>query len=360
MVLSVKVGELMAKVKKGIDVSGDVKKKKKKKALVGSTMPIEKDSYIIVRQGNKNFLCLAINPERRRAVIDSTLIDDDPKHIEYDENNLVCNLGLKPPVGQTAFGVKIQPYVSSVDTKYGPMHFYRELNEREMKSFKKSLKSTYEKMMALNLNIFPFSALRIYPKRGKYAGMYTFRRKSAEIWDAVDLFPETFEDAKWNDYLMFHEYGHGVWYKMMPSQFKARWIKLFHKRLELTNFLKERLDSLLDECINYQDGNLKDFFKELDDESKLVFREVQAHYKKYHKLDGTSLNILFTEDSEKFASMWPKRTTIVEMKADPSEYALTKPEEFFAECFAFHMCGRMVHKDITKLMEKTLGTAVHS
>lgn len=44
--MSVKVGELMAKVKKGIDVSGDVKKKKKKKALVGSTMPIEKDSYL--------------------------------------------------------------------------------------------------------------------------------------------------------------------------------------------------------------------------------------------------------------------------------------------------------------------------
>lgn len=353
----------MAKVKKkstSIDVSGDVKIKKKKKKIVPSskTMPIEKDSYIIVRQGTKNFLCLAINPERNRAVIDSTLIDDDPKHIEYDENNLVCNLGPKPKVGGTAFGVKIHPYISSVDTKYGPLHFYRELNEREMKSFKKALKSTYDQMLERNLDVFPLSAMRVYPKRGKYAGMYTFRRKSADIWDAVDLFPETFEDAKYNEYLLLHEYGHAVWYKMMPSRLKVKWIKLYHKRLELTNFLKERLDSLLDECISYQDGNLQDFFKELDDESKLVFREVQSHYKKYHKMDGTSLNLLFSEDSEKFASMWPKRSTVVESKADPSEYAMTKPEEFFAESFAYVMTGRTVAKDIAKLMARTLDSAV--
>lgn len=349
----------MAKEKKlkastKIDVSGDKPAKKAQKTReVSRGMPVEKDSYIIVKVGTKNFLCLAINPERGRAVIDATLIDDEPKTIEYDEQNLVAVLGTKPRPG-SAYGVKINPYISSVETKYGPIHFYRELNEREMKSFKKALKSTYTAMTDNHMNVFPFSAMRVYPKRGKYAGQYEIRRKGTEIWDRVDLFPETFEDPQWNEYLLYHEYGHAVWYKMVQSRTKARWIKMFHKRIELTNFLKERLESLLDECLNYQDGNLKDFMKELDDESKAVFKEVLAHYKKYHKLDGKSLAILFTEDSEKFASMWPKRSTVVESKADPSEYALTKPEEFFAECFAYHMQGRKATGDIAKLMEKTL------
>lgn len=347
----------MAKVKKKdkIDVSGDIKPKKKKQKTrdISLGMPVEKDSYIIVKVGTKNYLCLAINPERGRAVIDSTLIDDEPKTIEYDEQNLVAVLGTKPKPG-SAYGVKINPYISSVETKYGPIHFYRELNEREMKSFKKALKSTYAKMIDSTLDVFPFTAMRVYPKRGKYAGQYEIRRKGSEISDKIDLFPETFEDAEWNEYLLFHEYGHAVWYKMVQSRTKARWIKMFHKRIELTNFLKERLVSLLDECLAYQDGNLKDFFKELDDESKAVFKEVLAHYKKYHKLDSRSLDILFTEDSEKFASMWPKRSTVVESKMDPSEYALTKPEEFFAETFAFYMQNRKMSGDIKKLMEKTL------
>lgn len=337
-----------------VDVSGDtVKKKKKKKPAEGNTVPVAKDSYVIVRQGSKNFLCLAINPERNRAVIDSTLIDDEPKHIEYDSNNLICNLGPKPAVGGTAFGVKIHPYISTVDTKYGPLHFYRELNEREMKSFKRALKKTYDVMIDNGLNIFPLGAMRVYPKRGKYAGMYTFRRKNSEIWDAVDMFPETFEDPQWNEYALYHEYGHAVWYRMMPSSYKARWIKLFHKRLELTNFLKERLESLRDECLEYA-GSLRDFYKESSDEDKLVFREVLSHYKKYHKLDATSLSLLHMEDSEKFASLWPKRTTVVESKSDPTDYALTKPEEFWAECFSYRLWGKKLSKDITKLLEKTL------
>lgn len=341
------------KDKTKIDVSGDIKPKKQKTREVGKGMPVEKDSYIIVKVANKNFLCLAINPERGRAVIDSTLVDDEPKMVEYDEQNLVAVLGTKPKPG-SAYGVKINPYISSVETKYGPIHFYRELNEREMKSFKKALKATYAKMVEDSLDVFPFTAMRVYPKRGKYAGMYEIRRKGTEVSDKVDLFPETFEDAEWNEYLLFHEYGHAVWYKMVQSRMKARWIKMFHKRIELTNFLKERLVSLLDECLAYQDGNLKDFFKELDDESKAVFKEVLAHYKKYHKLDSRSLDILFTEDSEKFASMWPKRSTVVESKADISDYAGTKPEEFWAECFAFHMTGRKMPGDVVKLMEKTL------
>lgn len=347
----------MAKVKgkKSKDTTIDVSEKKKKKAKSTSSavMPIQKDSYIIVRVGSKHKLALAINPERGRCVIDETLADDEPQHVEFDENNLVANLGLKPKPGGSAFGVKIEPYVSSTESKYGPLHFFRELNDREKKSLKKALRSTYDKMLENNLNVFPFSMMKFLPKRGKYAGCYKYRRKMSDVWDSVELHPETLEDAKYNEYVLFHEYGHAVWYKMITSSYKAKWIKLYHKRLELTSILKDRLEPMLDELLQFS-GNLKDFYKDLDDEDRLVFREVLSHYKRYHKLDGYSLDILHIEDTEKFASMWPKRTTIVEGRPDLGDYSLQKPEEFWAEAFAFHMTGRQMPKDITKAMEKTL------
>ena len=61
----------MAKVKgkKNKDTTIDVSEKKKKKAKSTSSavMPIQKDSYIIVRVGSKHKLALAINPERGRC-----------------------------------------------------------------------------------------------------------------------------------------------------------------------------------------------------------------------------------------------------------------------------------------------------
>ena len=333
----------------------DKEKKKEKKPKAPPMMHIQKDSYVIVRQGNKHFLCLAINPERNRAVIDKTLADEEHQTIEYDENNLVANLGLNPKAGSVAFGVKINPYISSVDSKYGPMHFFRVLEDLEKKALKSALRRTYDAMLEKNLNIFPLGSIKFFPKKGNYAGMYHIKRSMSEFTDGIDLFPDTFTDRSYNEYVLYHEYGHAVWFRMVPASYKARWIKLYHKRLELNSILKDRLESMLGELMEFT-GTFKEFYKELEDESqdRLVFREVLSHYKRYHKLDGRSLEILWLEDSEKFASMWPKRTTIVESRPDLSEYSMKNPDEFFAEAFAFHMTGKTMPKDITKAMEKTL------
>jgi hypothetical protein len=57
--------------------------------------------------------------------------------------------------------------------------------------------------------------------------------------------------------------------------------------------------------------------------------------------------------------MWPKRTVIIEnIKEDPSKYAMTKPEELFAETFAFYMKGNTISSDLKKLMDNTLRRAI--
>ena len=338
-----------------IDVSGAAPKKKKKAKVEATVMPVEKDSYIIVKYQGKNHLALAHNPERCRAYIDATLASDEPVSLTYDADTLIANLGRNPKRGASAFGVKVIPFISSEATSHGEFNYFRELNDLEKKALASALKRTRDTMNELGVgHVLPVQRFDILPKKGKWAGMYYFRRKGEEVNDRIELMPDSFEDRKYNQYLLLHEYGHAVWYRLMNKALQAKWIALFHSRLELTNIAKERLEPMLDELLAFQ-GTLKEFYKELPDDDRPIFREVLSHYKRYHKLDSRSLDILHIENTEKFASMWPKRTTIVEnIKEDPSAYALTKPEEFWAESFAFHATGRTLSKDITKLMKKTL------
>ena len=349
------VSQNIKKKKKGDKVKkkGDKVKKERKPSV--EVMPVPKDSYVIVEYQGRNFLALAFNPERNRAILDNSLASDEPITMEYDERTLLAALGTKPRVGTTAFGVKIQPFIGQSETEYGLFNYHRELSDLEKKALRSALKRTYATMSENNLeSIFPIGKFNVFPKKGKYAGMYHYRRKGDEVNDAIDLHPVTFEDRKYNEYLLLHEYGHAVWYRLMDSAIKAKWIALYHSRLELANVKKEQLDGMLKDLLHFT-GTLKEFLKELPDEERLVFREVLSYIKRYHKLDNYALEILHVENTERFASLWPKRATIIEsVKEDPSAYAMTKPEEMFAESFAFHLTGRTLSKDIRVLIKRTL------
>lgn len=315
---------------------------------------VSKDDYIIVRNGAKNILCLAINPERNRAVIDKTLAHDETKYVEYDEKSLVANLGKKPLAGQKVYGVSIEPFNRIVDTDIGQMFLFRKLNKLERKALMSAIKRTYSKMKSLGLDVFPITEIVVRPKHGKYAGSYTFRVKMSEVTDSIQLHPETFDDVKYNAYILYHEFGHAVWYKRIPMKLKAKWIVMYEKRIEQLNILKDRLTPMLDDILSYE-GTLMEYQKELEEEDRLVLKEVLSNYKRYHKLDMRALSILMSEDKDTFASMWPKRASIISsIKEDISAYAMVSPEELFAECFAFYMTGKMLPKDATKLLEKSL------
>lgn len=318
---------------------------------------VSKDDYVIVRVGTKNQLCLAHNPERNRAIIDKSLLSEDGvKYVDYDEKTLLANLGPKPVVGKSAYGVKIEPYNKSVDTEIGQMHLFRRLKKLERKALMSAIASTYKDMKKAKLDIFPITSIVIKPKSGKYAGMYKFKVTLSEVNDSIHLHPETFEDLKYNKYVLFHEYGHGVWYKRVPMNIKAKWIVLYEKRINQLSILKDRLNPMLDDILNFS-GTLMEFQKEMEEEDRLVFKEILNHYKRFHRLDIRALSILLSEDTQAFASMWPKRASIISsVKEDPTTYAMTSPEELFAESFAFHMTNKTLSKDVTKLMQRTLGS----
>lgn len=343
-----------------IDMTGAAERKRNKKRNQSkersqersTDIEVAKDSYVIVRRGSKNYLGFAFNPERNRCLIE--LQNGEEETIEYDNDTLLAALGTKPKMGQTAFGVKIQPVLGSKDLPIGRVVYRRELTDLDKKAFTSAMKRTYKAMRDQRLDIFPIGKITLLPKKGRYAGMYYYRRKGDEVFDSIELHPDSFEDRKYNEYILYHEYAHAIWYKKLEQHVRAKWVKAFQKRIEPELHKQRSMEAMLKELMEAQ-VLVQDFRKELDDEGKALFKEVLSHYKRYHRLDPKAMNLLLTEDSNKFAELWPTRmTTIKNVKHDISEYASTSTEEFFAEAFAYHMTGRTLPKDITKLLNYTV------
>ena len=343
------------KKKKKRPVEVEVKKKKKKRPVEVDVdaLPVGKDNYIIVKHGSKNVLALAFNPERNRCVID--LKNGEQETLEYDSTTLIANLGPTPAAGGKAFGVTIMPLIGSTQTPSATINYYREMSELDNKAFNSALRRAHKTMEDLSLDtIFPVGMINLKPKRGKYAGMYTYKRKGEEVLDSIDLFPPTFEDRAYNEYVLLHEYAHAVWYRLVNRKNKSRWVALFQSRIEQVHHRQKQMDVMLKELLDSQE-TVKEFERSLDEDMRTIFKEVVQHYKRYHRLDIKSMDLLLEEDSVKFASLWPRQAVAIQsVRTDISEYASTCPEEFFAEAFAYHVTGKTLAKDVTKLIKYTV------
>lgn len=339
------------KKKKRTDV--EVKKKKKKRPVEDVGITVGKDHYVIVKRGNKNILALAFNPERNRCVVD--LKDGEQETIEYTAETLIANLGPKPVSGSKAFGVTIMPLLGSTDSPLGTVEYYREMSDLDNKAFNSALrrvKATLEENLVHD--ILPIGTIKIKPKSGKYAGMYHYKRKGDEVLDSIDLHPQTFEDRKYNEYVLLHECAHAVWYRLVNRKNKSRWVAMFQSRIEQLHHRQKQMDQLLKELVESQES-VKEFERSLEEDMRPIFKEVVSHYKRYHRLDVRSMDLLLEEDSVKFAALWPSQAVAIQsVRTDISEYASTSPEEFFAEAFAYHLTGKTLAKDVTKLIKYTV------
>lgn len=342
-----------------IDLSGSSVRRKKKKVRKErkerqsrTEMVVGKDSYIIIRHGKKNVLAFAFNPERNRCMIE--LPNGEDETVEYDDSTLIACLGTKPRIGQTAFGVKIMPTLSTLETPIGPILFKRELEDLEKKALMSALKRTRKAMLTQGIDVFPISQISIMPKKGKWAGMYKYSNRGGEVRDQIDLHPEDLSDRKYNEYILFHEYAHAIWYKKMEIHVRAKWVAAFQSRIEQELHAKDQLVEMRDELI-HSGLPIKDFNKELDEEGKVLFKEVMLHYKRIHRLDARSMELLIQERSKRFAKLWPETvTTVKSIVTDISEYAAVSPEEFFAEAFAYSQTGRSLPRDVDKLLRQTV------
>jgi len=316
-------------------------------------MKLESGDYFIARHRGRAKLCVKL-AGGFRATLESTLHADEPETIEYDPEQVLCNLGQNPKP-DTYCKVKVRPFIKTVESKrFGPIHICTEIPKKDMKALSGAMKTVfdwYEKNVTTAF--LPLYAIYLYPPAGKMVGCYITKVKGTDIQDEMHLMPKAFSDTKYNEYMIAHEFAHGLFNRCVPKPIRAKWLKLYQKRLKLSKIKREQLDLLWKSVVEYE-GGLSAFQKEMaDDTDSLVLKEVIGYFRRNHRMTRDDIDMMLLQDTETLADMWPSTTALTEERPDISTYSLKSYQEFFCEAVAYHATGKKLPKDVEKGLQYT-------
>lgn len=315
-------------------------------------MKLQQGSYVILKlSDNKPQLarCTFADGGTYKGVLEKEKEKDEksPPVIKFEKEDVMAVLGKRPKVG-SVYGLKIEPLVRREHLRFwGDSRIYNWFDDDQFKMLKAGLDNAYKKLKQLGVAGYFKVELEIRQPQGKYAGMYKHRPK-AEV-DIMILKPElAMEDL---EYVTFHEYAHGIWYRMLTPKIRLLWVKLYHKYIHLQEVKEKELQEILGEVESA--GSVRGFMREAEDVTKGQLKEVLKHILNVHGLNVSHLEMLL-ENEESIAEYWPSIIEMSEKETCITEYARKSPEEFFAEAIAHKFSGRILPRKVEELYEKTM------
>ena len=315
-------------------------------------MKLQQGSYCILRlTDNKPQLarCTFADNGVFKGVLEKEKDKDEksPPVIKFEKEDVMAVIGKRPKVG-SVYGLKIEPLVRREHFQFwGDSRIYNWFDDEQMKLLKKSLDAAYKTLRKLGVAGYFKVELEVRQPQGKYAGMYKFRPKGDT--DILIIKPELTMDGL--EYLLHHEYAHGIWYRMLTPKMRLSWVKLYHKYITLQQIKEDELKSILQEVEST--GSIRAYMREAEDDTKAQVKEVLKHIKNVHSLDTSHLEMML-ENDESIQDYWPSGIEMSEKETCITEYARKSPEEFFAEAIAHKFTDRMLPKRIEELYEKTM------
>lgn len=276
--------------------------------------------------------------------------EDDDSRFDIRKRDVVAVLGRNPAFG-AAYGCSIEPFVRTVESSaWGSLHFFCKMEDSDRDALKSGLARVHKKLSHHGLQGFLPIDIEIRNAKGKYAGSYR-HTTSPDARDRMVLHPKLWENTP---YLVGHESGHGVWYRLLTNKQQARWITLYHSYLTVTDCDSSVVKTLRDDFCGQSGEHVRDFRGQLDEDTAPVFDLCIDHITTYHGLSVQNIDKLVdAENASALRTMWPTSKVLrTDYEYPVSEYAMTKPEEFFAESFAFWLLGTKLPKRISSLMSE--------
>lgn len=321
---------------------------------MSNLVKVETGDFFIAKHKGKPALMVKL-AGAHRGVLEHTLHNDEPESVNYEPELVLCNLG-KDPAPNTYCSVHVRPYVKTVPSnKYGPVIIRTKLDNKDRKALSDAMAWVYDwyKKHA-TVAFLPLHQVFLYPPKGKYAGCYKARSRGSETFDVMELHPKSFSDPIYNRYLVAHEFAHGLFFRCVPRDIRARWMRLYQKRLKLSKIKSNRMEELWLTVSSY-DGGLSAYLKEsADDEERLLLKEVIGYFRRNHRMAADDITMLLDNNRELLKSLWPSSATLTEERPDMGSYAMKSYEEMFAEAMAYHITGKKVPNDILAGIEYTL------
>ena len=315
-------------------------------------MKLVQGSYCILKlSDNKPQLarCTYAENGKFKAVLEKEKDKDEksPPVINFEKEDIMAVLGKRPKVG-SVYGLKIEPLVRREHFQFwGDSRIYNWFDDDQFKLLKTALSDAYKTLKKLGVAGYFKVELEVRQPQGKYAGMYKFRPKGDT--DILIVKPDLTMDGL--EYLLHHEYAHGIWYRMMTPKMRLSWVKLYHKYIKLQQIKEDELKHILEEIES--NGSIRGYMREAEDETKAQIKEVLKHIKNIHSFDTSHLEMML-ENDESISEYWPSAIEMSEKETCITEYARKSPEEFFAEAIAHKFTNRLLPKRVEELYAKTM------
>ncbi len=271
--------------------------------------------------------------------------------IEFKMSEVLANLGRSPKAG-SVHGVKVEPLFRTEESKFfSTIRVYQDMADERFLAFRREMITFIKTVKQKKLDGVQIE-LEVRPVAGKYAGFYKHRPKQST--DIMCVRPNEALDGL--QYVFSHEYGHAVHSRMMSKTLWLKWIKQYHNHISITAIEDAELVQIREDIEGIR--SVADYLKDCTDETKPIIRACLKYVSQVHGLGKHHVESMLGSD-ESLERIWPSALELSSKDMVISEYAEKSPEEFFAECFAFHFLGRTLPKSIASLMEKTLSNLIH-
>ena len=311
--------------------------------------------YIIVAlTPAKNVLARVVKADKEKkkyqAVLEKDSIEGDNAPFDFKPAEIIASLGRAPKTG-SAYGVSIEPLRERIDHSFwGEIRIFADLNDAQRKALRISLKDTKEKLQKKHLPQLPLIT-EIRAQKGKMLGYYKHKPKAefdvlcAKIDDSISEM----------DYIIGHEYAHGIWFRHMTPKQRMSWVRMYHDAIVLNDVSAKDLKAILEDL--KQNGDLRSYWQECDEETQNILKAVFRHIKQVHAIDRKHFELALMVGDD-ISIYWPKTVELSEKKTLLTSYAEKSPEELFAEAFALQFSGKKLPGHIHDLLDRHLRTLV--
>jgi len=320
------------------------------------------DDLVVVKDDKSKHLVRVLKLKPLSGVLESSRADE-PKYVDFDEKQVLVNLGAKPMFG-SVYGCKVEWMRSRHPHEaWGQITVMRDLSKVERKVIREALDNQLALRKRLRLPAPTYiKAVELRENSGKWAGKYAFRPRDSDV---MQLMPKSFAEVsesqgvvkpnKWLPYLIAHEDAHGLWYRYCTPKMHARWINLYHSTVMLSRAEPDAVRNL-GKAFFKSRASKQEFASDLTEEDGALFDSCIGWITNYHSLSQRNLDVLFADNPSNIKQLWPREAIFETDHEIPlGEYASVSPEECFAEAFALKYAGGMkLPKAFDNLMEKTI------
>ena len=336
---------------------------------------VSKGDYAVVQTTDENGKSSKPILIKVKSTSGSSLIgrlEKDPhiveSSLEFKPSDVMVNLGPEPSPGKV-YGFDLsQLYLGSKEHEgLGDVHFFTRPDKETGASLWKGFDKAVNALKSHGLSRLPSKAkfeLEVYPKRGKYAGMYIHSKNFDKAIPRIHISAgeKTIETASIASYayVVVHELAHAFDFQFLSDypDLTAKWIELYLKSVGPLKVTPDDCQRILDAALG-KEGSLREFQSDIDDDDRVKLKLIVKWVKEQQGVLPYDLDQLFTHRSKRsdrvIRELWP-RMSIRARRPKPlvTEYACLNRRELFAEAFSFHVLNKELPSAVSNLVEESI------